>query len=149
MTLLKKHQDKWIETPGPLETPCYIWIAGKSGKTRNRPILSVRRKSKIAYRVIKAERDGPCPPGAGFSHLCHSSLCVNPDHGVWESNLKNRRREGTKGYQYRPRENRKNPWKVMVKLSGKMSYFGMHNTEKEARWMANAILSYTSIQEAM
>lgn len=69
---------QFIETPGPLETPCWVWQGrpdvGGYGRLRDGGGL------RQAHVVFYERRCGPVPDGLVLDHLCSVPRCVNPDH---------------------------------------------------------------------
>jgi homing endonuclease-like protein len=39
-----------------------------------------------------AYNDQPAPIGLQYSHRCHNENCINPNHGIWESDQNNKSR---------------------------------------------------------
>jgi hypothetical protein len=64
-------------TPGPLETPCWIW-KGKTDRGYGRFDLDGRKQRAhiVAYRTWRGE----VPPGLVLDHLCRNRACSNPAH---------------------------------------------------------------------
>ena len=85
----------WVETPGLLETPCWIW-SGKcywDGYGR----LSRKGKSLRAHRVAYETWVGPIPQGRLVRHKCDTRKCINPSHletGTFSENMEDRRVRG-------------------------------------------------------
>lgn len=73
----------WTETPGPLDTPCWVWsgVLHKDGYPR----LKVDGKSKKVSRLAYETWVGPIPEGEGYHgtvvrHKCDVRACINPGH---------------------------------------------------------------------
>jgi hypothetical protein len=67
-----------VETPGPLETPCWLWPGartknGYGGIAVAATTMSVHR---LLYRVLVGEP----PAGRHLHHLCETPGCANPAH---------------------------------------------------------------------
>lgn len=72
-------EDKWDVTPGPLDTPCWVWnrmIVKPSGYGT----LKYRQKAIKAHRAVYSEFVGEIPEGHFVLHRCDVRTCVNPDH---------------------------------------------------------------------
>lgn len=73
-------QGPWyVERPGPLPTPCWIWRRSFSGNGYAR-IWCAGRKYRPAHIVYYERAHGPVPQGKELHHLCRNPACVNPDH---------------------------------------------------------------------
>jgi len=70
------------------------------------PVIKLDGRSVGAHRYGCELGNGPPPPNSDASHLCANSICVSPNHLIWESHLDNVRRiEFThckKGHEYVP-----------------------------------------------
>lgn len=71
------------ETPGPLETPCWLWPGARSAGGYGYVRVGGRSGGKIVtvhallYRVLT----GRVPRrGQSVHHRCEVTLCANPDH---------------------------------------------------------------------
>jgi hypothetical protein len=80
----------WIETPGPLKTPCWIWQG--TINTEGYGVLRVDYKQWKAHRWVWRQQGGTFPKGLLPDHLCRMRACVNPDHLDWVSSATNTRR---------------------------------------------------------
>lgn len=97
--------DKWDVTPGPLETPCWVWnrqVINPSGYGA----LKFHQKAIKAHRAVYSEFVGPIPDGLFVLHKCDVRLCVNPEHLFLGTNDDNMKDMVAKG---RARSNRKWP----------------------------------------
>ncbi|KAK9427106.1 hypothetical protein V1505DRAFT_318132 [Lipomyces doorenjongii] len=82
------------------ELPCLL--SSQSLDSRGRPQRSMRvivdgtpRKINFrAYHITWMAANGPILPDnpPQYSHRCHQPLCVEPTHGVWESDVGNKDR---------------------------------------------------------
>lgn len=74
--------------------PCLI--STHSVDSRGRAQRSIRFQGrKIHFRpwhLVWIANNGPAPAGLQYSHRCHQRNCVEPDHGVWETDLQNKSR---------------------------------------------------------
>ena len=85
----RKHV-RYIETPGPLETPCWQWQLAKTPKGYG--WVWDRTGPALAHRVYYEAHHGPVPDGLELDHLCGERSCVNPDHMDAVSHAENCRR---------------------------------------------------------
>ena len=69
---------KILETPGLMDTPCWVWIGAKDqrGYGNVRVGRRVRKAHLVAYECLR----GPLPPGTEGDHLCRNRGCINPYH---------------------------------------------------------------------
>lgn len=67
-----------IETPGPLDTPCWVctYAQNYSGYTRINDDGRIRR----CHRAMYEEAVGAIPDGLVCDHICRVRNCVNPAH---------------------------------------------------------------------
>ena len=83
-TIAETFDDHWIEQPGPLSTPCWIWQRGCKGKEvvsgGGYGCLKIKGKTIGAHRFAYERTYGEIPEGLQAAHLCHNTKCVNPDH---------------------------------------------------------------------
>lgn len=69
---------RYVEAPGPLETPCWIW---QLAVLQNGYGLERRGKKMVyAHRASYEDVHGQIPNGLWIDHLCRVRVCVNPDH---------------------------------------------------------------------
>ena len=81
-TIAETFDDHWVETSGPLETPCWIWQRGTSkgyGKLQ-KPRKGRRGITAAAHRFSFERTNGQIPVGICVCHACDAPLCVNPLH---------------------------------------------------------------------
>jgi hypothetical protein len=84
-------------------------------------------------RVVLEEAVGPPPTSKHHaSHKCHTPLCVNPDHLVWETHRENINRSSPKGWVYCPKATTVNKYVVRVKVNRKRIMVGYYATPDEA-----------------
>lgn len=69
------------QTPGPLETPCWVWLGPQMpngyGKHRVGPGKPLRAVHRIMW---EHEHNAPIPDEMELDHLCRVRLCLRPDH---------------------------------------------------------------------
>lgn len=87
MTFLEKHADKWIPEPN---SGCYLWLGALGG---GRPQVKIDDVSKSVYALVCDEEKGLLPDGLERSHTCLISLCVNPNHIMYETHTENEARK--------------------------------------------------------
>lgn len=63
---------------GVLDSPCLLW----QGVQRREGIggMNIDGQTIDVHRASYAAHKGPIPSGTLIRHLCHCSLCCNPDH---------------------------------------------------------------------
>lgn len=72
---------------------CWEWMAGVRGKSPHTyGCFWVLGDTKKAHRVAYEMVYGLIPEGLEIDHLCHNTLCVNPDHLEPVTHLENVRR---------------------------------------------------------
>lgn len=74
---------------------CWTWI-GFSYKGYGRakwPGIKTEKAHRVMYQLLV----GPIEPGLELDHLCHNSLCVNPDHLEPVTRAENIRRSHVNG----------------------------------------------------
>lgn len=59
-------------------TPCWIWQHAKSKQGYG--MITIRQKQFLMHRVMYEQKHGSTPFGLELDHLCHQTLCINPDH---------------------------------------------------------------------
>lgn len=63
--------------PGPLATPCLIWLGSKvTGYGQ----LRIKGKLRLAHVVAWEAVNGPVPSGKELDHLCRVHACCEPTH---------------------------------------------------------------------
>ncbi len=65
-------------TPGPLDTPCWIWQGCLNSK--GYPVRGTKDGRFLVHRVVCAETQGPLADGDQVHHRCERRACVNPQH---------------------------------------------------------------------
>lgn len=74
---------------------CWRWIRGRKGKEAKAgggyPCWKINGKTVGVHRLACEEHHGPLPPDIQARHLCHNTLCINPDHIVPGTNEQNQR----------------------------------------------------------
>lgn len=93
------------EETGPLlhqffaEGPCIICTSSLDGRGRSQRSIRVYGK-KINFRpwhiMWIAINNKFAPTNLQYSHRCHNENCINPDHGLWETDQLNKDRNGCK-----------------------------------------------------
>lgn len=69
---------RWIETEGPLSTPC--WISTMAAKPDGYADVSQAGRTRRAHIVEWEAANGPVPEDLELDHLCRVRNCVNPAH---------------------------------------------------------------------
>lgn len=70
----------YVETPGPMETPCWVWNKVKTPKGYGQTFKEGTTIRLYAHRVFYERAKGPIPKGMQIDHLCRNTSCVNPEH---------------------------------------------------------------------
>lgn len=92
--------DKNGPTMPHMETPCWIWKAGKNSRGYGQ--ISVGGKMLTTHRVAWTITNGPIPRGEGYHgtcvcHRCDVPTCCRPDHyflGAHADNVSDRASKG-------------------------------------------------------
>lgn len=89
------------DRPGPMPTPCRIWLGGKSSKGYG--AISTGSKCKGTHRQIGTHvaawegEHGPVPYGLMVCHHCDTPACINPAHLFLGSSADNANDASRKG----------------------------------------------------
>lgn len=69
-------------TPGPLDTPCWIWNGAHSGTGRggDYPRMKLGSQTVAVHRVAATHCYGYIPGKKQVDHRCRNRMCVNPGH---------------------------------------------------------------------
>lgn len=59
-------------------TLCWIWQRAKSKQGYG--MVTIKQKQFLMHRIFYEQKYGPIPAGLELDHLCHQTLCINPDH---------------------------------------------------------------------
>ncbi len=70
----------WIETPGPLDTPCWLWNGKPTARGYGIYYPEGGRKHVYAHRWVWEQQIGPIEPGMELDHLCRVKIWVRPSH---------------------------------------------------------------------
>ena len=62
----------------PVDGSCWEWIGSRAHDGYG--AFALRRKNKLAHRVVYEHFIGPIPSGMTIDHLCRNRNCVNPHH---------------------------------------------------------------------
>jgi len=118
---------------------CIIWDGNTSGYAPGQyGVLTFRNKRRFAHRVAYELRHGPIPRGQDIDHLCHTRLCVNPDHlrlASRKQNLEHRSganlnsQTGHRGITY---DKSRNQYRARVKHNYMEIHVGRFDTIEEA-----------------
>lgn len=69
---------RYVEEPGPLDTPCWMWTAGTDGDGYG--AIHVNNKQMKAHRLSYELLVGPIPEGMLVCHHCDRPACIQPSH---------------------------------------------------------------------
>ena len=80
--VLDRIKAKIMEQPGPLKSPCWIWMGSLSGPGYAQIRITEDRRSwrVLVHRWMYEHHFGAPPPGADVHHKCDRPRCVNPAH---------------------------------------------------------------------
>lgn len=118
---------------------CWLWTGTKS---KGYGYIHLNGRMVQAYRVSYQMEHGPIPEGMWVDHICHTPLCVRPDHlraATSKENAENREgtrtgsKSGIRGVSWYTRGQK---WKVQVGHAGKNHYFGYFESLEEAEAIA-------------
>lgn len=67
-----------VETPGPLDTPCWLWTAS----TTSEGYAQIRCRDRVVtvHRLLYAALVREPAAGIHLNHRCETRRCVNPAH---------------------------------------------------------------------
>lgn len=96
-----RDKERFLSQVDKLPNGCWFWCGARSrGKGNKKWYGSFWCKALGTIRAhrfsLKAFKGQDCPPGHDRSHLCHFSMCVNPDHLVIELKTTNQARKSEK-----------------------------------------------------
>lgn len=77
-TVPKRIADKIVETPGPMDTPCWTWTGARD--QRGYGNVRVGRRVRKAHRVVFELLERAVAPDLDCDHLCRQPSCVRPAH---------------------------------------------------------------------
>jgi hypothetical protein len=82
------------ETPGPLDTPCWLWTGPDSGGGRGGGYarMSLDGQTVAVHIVMWTNAHGFVPGHKQLDHLCRNRLCVNPAHLELVTHKQNQKR---------------------------------------------------------
>lgn len=80
--------------PGPMETPCHVWLRGDSGNGRGGgyPRMTLDGATVAVHRLMWTNEHGMIPPKKQIDHKCRNRLCCNPEHLEMVTHKENQRR---------------------------------------------------------
>ena len=135
---------------------CWIWSG--SVDFYGYGVVAYKGKTLFAHRVAYELESGPIPDGLRIDHICHTPLCVRPDHlrvVTIKQNAENHSganrtsKSGVRGVWWV--ESRKK-WAVQVTHLGKKHSGGSHRTLQEAataaRELRNALWTHNDLDRA-
>lgn len=139
----------WTKVIKKGEADCWCWCAatvkGGSGerKLTYGAIGSGRNTSGhpailLAHRVSWEIHNGPIPPGKYIDHICHNTLCVNPQHLRLASPKQNSENQcvvdsrSTSGYRGVSWSKQRGKWLAYCNHEGKRHHAGFHDSLEEA-----------------
>jgi HNH endonuclease len=78
---IEERMRNYVETPGPLETPCWIW-QGAPDTSDGYGHIRWNGTDYLAHRASWIFHVAPISDDLHVLHHCDTPLCVNPDH-LW------------------------------------------------------------------
>lgn len=116
---------------------CWTWTGAHDGGA---PYGRIKDGGKLvrAHRVSFEIHNGPIPEGVVVDHICHNTLCVNPDHlrlGTTQWNAEHRKganANGTSGYRNVSWHCQTKKWWACLKSNGVQYSLGLHDDPYEA-----------------
>jgi hypothetical protein len=84
MTLAQRVRERCERHPGPLPTPCLLWLGAITGGPQGgygqiRPVGGNGAPRRV-HRVVWEDEHGPVPAGLVLDHLCEVRRCCEPMH---------------------------------------------------------------------
>ena len=75
-------------------SPCLLSTASVDGRGRAQRAMRVngRRFNFRPWHITWIAENGAAPEQLQYSHRCHNENCVEPSHGLWETDLENKAR---------------------------------------------------------
>ncbi len=95
MRIIDSFDDHWVETSGPLETPCWIWQRSTDHCGYGK--FTADSKTYFAHRHSYELYAGPIREGLCILHDCDTPSCVNPKHLYQGTQLQNIRDRVSRG----------------------------------------------------
>lgn len=76
------------------EQPCRISTCSVDGRGRAQRSIRVdgTKRNFRPWHIVWIDKYGEAPSGLQYSHRCHEENCIEPTHGVWESDPLNKAR---------------------------------------------------------
>jgi hypothetical protein len=74
---------------------CLSCNSSKDSRGRCQKMIRVygkRYNFRPWHMIWIAVNEGPSPLGLQYSHRCHNENCINPGHGIWETDQQNKDR---------------------------------------------------------
>lgn len=121
---------------------CWFWTASTQGRGYGQ--FYYEGRVQLAHRVAWIMHHGPIPDGMVIDHVCHNTLCVNPEHlrlATIKANVENcggaracNKTSGFRGVRPTPQGR----WMARVGHQGRQIYVGVFDTVEEAAQAAAA-----------
>ena len=117
---------------------CWLWTGSKNSEGYG--VIKILKKMYKAHRVAFTVLTGPIPKDLMIDHMCHTRLCVNPEHlrlATCAQNNANRRgassnsRSGIRGVRYHSGR-----WEASACMNGRTYYAGRFDSAEEANQAA-------------
>jgi hypothetical protein len=80
-----KNKPAFTITPGPLDTPCWLWNGCLN--SRGYPVRGTQEARYYVHREVFRQAGGTLQDGEQAHHRCETPRCVNPAHLVARSPL--------------------------------------------------------------
>lgn len=132
-TLKQRLYAKIDQSAGP--DGCWLWTGGTTDHGYG------RFNNMSPHRLSYEFEHGPIPEGVEIDHICHVTLCMNPEHlrlATRKQNSENRAcgwgQTGMRGVRFRSGK-----WEVGFNHNRKYVYGGRYNTAEEAAAVAKGL----------
>ncbi|MDF1895095.1 HNH endonuclease [Rahnella contaminans] len=139
----------WEKVIKKSEEECWYWTAaavrGGSGQRKlTYGVIGAQRNASgnvkilLAHRISWEMHNGPIPAGKYIDHICHNTLCVNPNHlrlATPKQNTENQcvvDSRSTSGYRGVSWSKQRNKWRAYFNHYGKQYHAGFHETAELA-----------------
>ena len=137
----KSIQERFAEKVRQTNT-CWYWLGAPTAKGYG--TIGYQGKTWYAHRLSYLLNKGEIPEGLQIDHICHTRICVRPEHLRVVTNKQNLENLGglksnnTSGFRGVTWDKHANAWRAVVRQHGKTIYAGLHKTAEQAGVAAQA-----------